>query len=334
VCGAPVSLVASRELQRPRSVRRAGFPVAAIAAIIIVLLVVAALVVLFFPFQPVRFSQSNEASAVNVGRLNLLFNSDIANVNIVLRDLPGNQLAASNVTATGFRGIFGDDKPLALSFDENTNSSALTWLVTVARAGGWSAVSPLSVVCDLYIDPSVNLSVSVTTGTGSIILNADREATFERLALQTTTGGVEASVTQAVTISGPLSLQTTTGSVQLSWDDVAVSADIPVSVKTTTGSANVNITQTRQLGGNVTLNAQVVTGGVNFAMKIQNSVGATISASTTLGGIDVQEDGFSGNQAPLQSSNYPAASNFYVTLQGTTGGINIDAIYELGGVRS
>jgi hypothetical protein len=299
-----------------------------------VLLVVAVLVVAFFPFQTVSFNQSNEASAVNVDSLNLLFDSDIANVNVILKDLPGNQLAATNVTATGFRGIFGGDKPLALIFDENTNSSTLTWIVTVARVGGWSAVSPLNVTCDLYIDPSVNLSVSVMTSTGSIIMHANREATFERVALQATTGRVEASVTQAVTVSGPFSLQTTTGSVQLSWDNAAVSADIPVSARTTTGSAGVNITQTRQLGGNVTLSAQAVTGSVTLAMKIQNNVGANISASTALGGVNVQQEGFSGNPASLRSSNYPAISNFDVTLQVTTGGVNIDTIYDLGGVRS
>ena len=334
VCGAPVTPIASRELQRSRPVQRAGFPIAAIAAIIIVLLVVSVLVVAFFPFQPVSFSQSNEASAVNVDRLNLIFNSDTANINVVLKDLPGNQLAATNVTATGFRGIFGEDRPLALSFDENTNYSTLTWLVNVARAGGWSAVSPLNVVCDLYIDPSVDLLVSITTDTGSIFLNADKEAAFERLALRATTGSVEASFTQTVNISGPVSLQTTTGSVEFSWNDAAVSANVPVTVKTTTGSTSVNITQNRQLGGNVTLNAQAVTGSVYLTMEIQNDVGAVISANTALGGVNVQEQGFSGDQSPLQSSNYPATNNFDVALQATTGGINIDAIYEVGGVRS
>ncbi len=307
---------------------------AAVVAIVIVVLVVAALAVAFVPFQPVSFSQSNEASAANVNRLNLLFNSDVANVNVILRDLPGNQRAATNVTATGFRGIFGSDKPLALSYNENTNASTLTWIVSVARAGGWSVVSPLNVVCDLYVDPSVSFSVSVATGTGSIALNAEREATFDRLFLQANTGSVEANISQSVTLSGPLTVQTTTGRVQLYWNGAEVSSNIPVNVKTTTGSAGVNITQPRQLGGNVTLSAQTVTGSVNLAMNIQGNVGARISASTTFGGINVGEQGFSGEQTPIQSSNYPATDNFDVALQATTGSVNIDAVYELGGVRS
>ncbi len=333
VCGAPVSPVATQAAQ-PLPQQRAGFPLAVIAVIIIVVLIVAALAVLIFPFTPVNFSQSNEAAAANVNRLNLLFSSDVANINVILKDLPGNQRAATNVTATGFRGIFGSDTPLALSFDENTNFSTLTWVVTVNRAEGWSAVSALDVNCDLYIDPSVRLSVSVTTDTGSVTMNADREATFERLSLQTTTGSVKAEVAQNVAISGPFSLQTTTGSVQFSWNGAAVSGNIPLNLKTTTGSVDANITQARQLGGNVTLNAQAVTGSVSLSMNIQNGVGSRISASTTLGGVNIQQQGFSGNQAPLQSSNYPAENNFDVGLQTTTGGININAVYELGGVRS
>lgn len=334
VCGAPVSSIQSHEIQRPRPVQRTVFPRAAIAAIIIVVLIVAVLAVAFVPFQPVSFSQSNEANAANVDRLILLFNSDVAQVNVILKDLPGSQRAATNVTASGFRGVFRGDRPLALSFNENTNSSTLTWIVSMTRAGDWSVVNPLNVVCDLYVDPSVRLSISVTTGTGSISMNADREATFERLSLQASTGSVEATIGQSVTFSSPISIQTTTGNAQFSWNGAAISGNIPINVKTTTGSAGVNITQTRQLGGNVTLNAQAVTGSVNLSMNIQGNVGARISASTTLGGVNVGEQGFSGDQVPIQSSNYPGANNFDVTLQATTGGVNIDAVYELGGVRS
>src|SRR4030042_3238479 len=139
---------------------------------------------------------------------------------------------------------------------------------------------------------------------------------------------------EGLVISGGFSIQTTTGSVRLQWDEAQISRSIPVNVMTTTGSAEVNITQSRQLAGNVTLNAQTTTGGVNFAMNIQNDVGARIAASTTLGGINVKQSGFTGNQAPLQSNNYPSGSNFIVTLSAATGGIDINAAYELGGIRS
>jgi hypothetical protein len=96
----------------------------------------------------------------------------------------------------------------------------------------------------------------------------------------------------------------------------------------------VNIAQSGQLGGNVTLNAETTTGGVNLAMNIKNDVGARISASTALGGIDINQQGFSGNQVPIQSTNYPAGNNFDVTLRATTGGVNINADYGVVGTRS
>jgi hypothetical protein len=306
---------------------------AATVLIIVLVVVVAAVVVAFIPIQPVNFNQLDEASAANVDSLRLTVNADIASVNVMLRDLPGNQRAAVDVSATGWRGIFGTDRPLSLSFDENTQGSTLVYVVSVSRAVGWP-IFTLNATCDVYVDPSVSLVVTVSTSTGAITMNADREATFERLVLHATTGSVVANVKEDTVIAGDFSLETTTGSVQLLWDEVNVTGNIPVNVKTTTGSVDVNITQTRQLGGNVTLDAEATTGGVNLAMNIQGDVAAKISASTSLGGIDVNQQGFLGNTTPLQSSNYPSGGNFDVTLKTSLGGININAVYELGGTRS
>jgi hypothetical protein len=307
---------------------------AGIVLIAILIIAVIGIVVAFAPFYPVSFSQSNEASAGNVDTLRLVVNGDVANVNIIMKNLPGNQRAAVNVSATGGRGIFGTDQPLALGFNEDTSNSTLTYSVNVSRAEGWMIFNTLNVTCDVFIDPSVKLDITVRTATGSITMKADRDATLQSLDLQATTGSVDATVKGGIVISGDFSLQTTTGSVGLQWDEAKISQSIAVNVLTTTGSAEVNITQSKQLAGNVTLNAQTTTGGVNFAMNIQNDVGARISASTTLGGVKLQQSGFTGNQASLQSNNYPSGSNFNVTLSDTTGGIDINASYELGGTRS
>lgn len=310
------------------------FPLAATVLIILLVLVLVAVVVAFLPYQKVSFNQSNEASAGNVDSLRLIVGADTASVNVILRDLPGNQRAMTNISATGWRGIFGTDRPLALAFNETTNNSTLTYSVSVSRAEGWSILNRLDVVCEVYVDPSVNLDIVVRTNTGTITMNADKDATFQHLRLQTTTGDVVAKLRDGTVISGDCSFETTTGSVQLSWDNAQVTRSIPVNLRTTTGSVEVNIKQTRQLAGNVTLNAEATTGGVNLAMDIRNDMGARISANTILGGINVEQQGFSGNEAPLQSSSYPAGSNFDVTLRATTGGIDINAVYQLGGTRS
>jgi hypothetical protein len=305
----------------------------AIVAIIVAVLVVAAFVVALVPFQPVSFSQSNETSARDVSTFRLILNSDTAAVNIIEKELPGNQRAAANISATGWRGIFGTDNPLALSFSEDTNASTLTWLVTVSRAGGWSAISTLNVVCNVYVDPSLPLEIRVHTETGAITLSSDK-ATFQDLVLQANTGSVVASLRNGTIIDGSVLVQANTGSVQFGWDNLRVTQNVPVNVRASTGSVEVNVIQTRQMQGNVTLNAETSTGGVNLNVDIQNGVGARISATSSLGGIDVQQNGFTGDDAPLQSDNYPTASNFDVTLHTSLGGININANYELGGTRT
>jgi len=90
----------------------------------------------------------------------------------------------------------------------------------------------------------------------------------------------------------------------------------------------VNVTQNKKLSGNVTMNAETTTGEVNFAIVIHDDVGTTIESHTSVGGISVEQGGFSGNQSLLQSTNYPAGSNFLVKLATTTGGIRIDASYN------
>ena len=157
---------------------------------------------------------------------------------------------------------------------------------------------------------------------------------FQGVHVETNTGSVEARLTEGVVIGGSFSLQTATGSVQLLWAEAGVSGNVPVNLTTNTGSVDINITQTRSLTGNVTLNAETSTGGVSFRMDIRNDVGAKISASTVIGGVNVEQQGFLGNASPLQSSNYPAGSNFLINLGTNTGGIDINAVYELGGVRS
>jgi len=305
-----------------------------IVLIAILVISVVGIVIAFAPFHSISFSQSNEATAGNVDTLNLVVEADVANVNVTMKDLPGNQRAAVNVTATGWRGIFGTDQPVTLGFTENTSNSTLTYSLNISRSERWTIFNTLNVNCDVFVDPSAKLDIAVHTITGSITMNANTDTTIQNLDLRTNTGSAEAILNGSVILSGDFSIQTTTGSVRLQWDEAKVMQSIPVNVMTTTGSAEVNITQTRQFVGNVTLTAQTTTGGVNFAMHIQNDIGAKISAGTTIGGVNVQQSGFDGDQSPIQSDNYPSGNNFIVLLSATTGGIDINAVYDLGGTRS
>src|SRR4030066_190241 len=169
-------------------------------------------------------------------------------------------LAAINVSATGKKGIFGSDQPLALAFKENTSGSTLTYSVNVSRAEGWPVYNTLDVGCDVYLDPSINLDITIRTETGSITMNAfNGNVTLQKLNLQTTTGSVQASLEKGVVIAGDISLQTTTGSAQLIWDEVEISRSINVNVMTTTGSTEANIDKRRPPAAGVPLTAPTPT---------------------------------------------------------------------------
>lgn len=342
VCGTPVNanvsyVTATAPALAPvggsRSVRMSRFWLPIIVGIIVIVLVLASLVVAFAPYQEVTFNRSNQASAANIDAFRLDLNADIANVNVMLRDLPGNQRAVINTTATGQHGIFGSDQPLALSFDEKATDS-LIWKVNISRAGDWPIFDPLQVACDVYIDPAVILAIEVTTSTGSITLNADNEAHFQSIQLRANTGSIQANINSNVNISGAFLVQATTGSVQIIWDNPEVSLQTPVSISASTGSVDVNVTQTKPMNGNLTFTAIASTGSVNFAINIQNEIAARISAKTMLGSTSVKQQGFSGNQTPIQSNNYPTKNNIDVFLTTSLGSISIDANYEIGGTRS
>jgi hypothetical protein len=100
-----------------------------------------------------------------------------------------------------------------------------------------------------------------------------------------------------------------------------------VRMKVTTGGTDVNVNQTTPLFGNVALNAEATTGGISLSMKIMDGVAAKIDSSSSVGGIDANVNGFSGNRTPLQSFNYPLVHNFNVELGTTTGRISVNADY-------
>jgi hypothetical protein len=325
VCGTPVVPVAATRPTAPT--RRRPFYILPVAILIAVLLSAIVIGALFFlPFYPVHFNQANQVPEADVDNLLVDFQADVAQVNIFFKNLPGNMVML-NVTADGNVGIFDDpNRAINVTFNHQTANNSVIVIANISRATRWPLLYNLNVNCDVYIDPSANLSLYVRSSVGDIVMNADANMTLQELDLETTTGSVDVSLAKGVIIRGIASLKTTTGSVQFQMDEADVSGNISVNLQSTTGSVNTDVTE-NQLSGNVTVNAETTTGGVNLAMVINDDVGARIGSRTVVGGISVEQQGFSGNQSLLQSSNYPAGNNFLVNLRTTTGGININAAY-------
>jgi hypothetical protein len=324
VCGTPVAAVTVPAM--PRRGRPFLLPVIILMAILVTAVVVSVLV--FLPVYAVHFDQTNQVAKAGVDNLILDFQADVARVNVFFKNLP-DKMVVLNVTADGYVGIFDDpNRVISVTFNHLTTNNTEIVTSRVSRAIAWPLSYNLNVICDVYIDPSANLSLTFHSDIGQIVLNADAATTIQTLELETTTGSIEASLSQGVVIAGIVSAKTTTGSVTFNWDQADAEGNVSVNLQSTTGSVNVNVAEDQKLAGNVTVDARTTTGGVNLSMIINDDVGARIESYTDFGVINVDVQHFSGNQSSLQSSNYPAGSNFLANLRTSTGGIHISAIYE------
>ena len=335
ICGTPVGPPVA-EPERRRKERR---PIRILAIVLIAIIVIAAVVaaIAFLPLRTVGpvTRRMSVPSKSGVNTLNLDLRADVAGVNIAFENLTGEWQSPSiilNASATARVGVFVSPNFLERFmpvWHDTTVGNVLTVKVRQdVDTVDWPRYSSLKVTFDIRIDPSMNTSLNVKTSTGGIVLDTQAGVVLNSLSLEATTGGVEANLVEDVVVAGDVSATTTTGGVEFFWDNMVVTKDVLVNVETTTGGVDVDVTQDEELLGNVTLKAEATTGGVDFAIDIRGDVGAKIESSVTTGGIDTDRQvGFSGPEALLQSSNYPAGSNFDVNLETTTGGIDIDAKY-------
>ena len=329
VCGTPVAPVASVVNTQPTAPTRRRpvyfLPVTILVAVLLTALFISAL--FFLPINPVRFNQTNEVPKSNVNNLFLQLQTDVANVNIFSQNLPGN-MAVLNVTATGNVGLLDDpNQAVNVTFSHQTTTNSEVLLAKVSRTTIWQISYSLKVNCDVYIDPSANLTLHINSDVGNVVMDAGTGASLQILDLQTETGNIDCTLSKGVIIAGGISLRTATGSVQFRMDEEDVINGAYVNLQSTTGSVNLDLTASQRLSSNVTVNARTTTGTVNLFMVIEHDVGAKIESETDTGGIRVDVKSFSGNQSPLQSNNYPATSNFLVNLRTKTGEININAAY-------
>ncbi len=334
VCGASVGEASVRTSLPPSTSRRKGWsPVYTIAVVLVGILVLGTIVsvFVFLPVQPVNFSQSKQVLAESgVRAVDLNLTADVSDFNVTFADLNG-RVMTLNVTATGGVGALAPSDPINVTVTHSRSGHTVRIDARIERNGVWWPVfGGLNVVCNVQIERYLNVTLNVGTGTGRVVLAASSGVVLDSLNLNTATGGVEASLGQGVIVKGNVTLQSTTGSANLNWDDVEVTSDVSVAVKTTTGGVGVDVLEDSSMHGNVTLLAETVTGGVDFSVRVQDDVGAIVNSSTTVGSVNTNLTRFSGITSPLQSENYPAASNFIVTLRSTVGGITVNAIYEPG----
>jgi hypothetical protein len=302
--------------------------------ILIAILVVAFFfsVFAFLPLQSVNFNQSYSAATVpGVDAINLNFQADVANVNVIPTDLT-NQLVSMDVSASGSMGVFGSsNQPVKVTFTNQTVGNTMTVTPKVSMTNAWPFSFNLKVTCNIYVERSVAMNISAQTTVGKITLKPAVDIVpqeFRNINLKSTTGNIEANLTDLFSLNGDISISTTAGSTQFNWDTAHVFRNTAVNLASTTGSIMASITQNGDIGGNVSIATATTTGSVNLDMNLRGDVGTQITSHTTTGSISVNVQNFNGNKSPIYSSNYPANSNFIINQGTTTGSIHITAAYQ------
>jgi hypothetical protein len=327
VCGAPVEVAPAEAISHTPLARRRSLATFVFVGLLVGIVLLASFVFLFFaPVKVVNFSQSVSApNRTGVSALTLVFDADTADVTVLPYLNYG--LVAVNVTASGSVGVFGDaQNPVQVSLTEHMAGSTLEVTSRVSMRD--RSFNTLHVECRVHVDPTVPLNLTVRTITGTVHLSKTGPATFDALTLQSTTGSAVAYMHRGAVVRGDVSVLTTTGTSQIQWENAKVDRNISVRVATTTGSANAFVTEEGQLGGNVTMSLTTTTGSTNLNMRLYDEVGARVTSQVGTGDIHVTAQNFNGNKSPIQSSNYPAKSNFLVDQKTNTGDISITTIYD------
>ncbi len=296
-------------------------------AIILVTILIAGVIVaavLAAPFSNINVNESYKDNHADVNQLNLNFQADTAQVNVITQDINNYNILIA-VQAEGSTGLFGNNNnPIAVTFDNQTANGVLTVTSTVKET---TALPRLRLVCNIYVNPALQLNLNVTSKTGQVSLTADKLATFQSLNLQTTTGEVQANI-QNATIAGNITLRAQTGSIYYRMYQTNIQGNNSLTLDTTTGTIGVEITQTKTLQGNLDVKTQTDLGSINLDLTIDGNIGAQIASKTNLGNIHVNQNNFSGEDSLIKSDNYPAQHNITVDNTTNLGSININASYE------
>jgi hypothetical protein len=258
--------------------------------------------------------------------LNLNFQADIAQVNIMAQNATGDNIVIYT-SASGSTGTFGGSNiPVQISFSNQTVGNTLTVNSKVSTSGNFGTAA--KVTCDIYLNPDLFLNVNVTTDTGQINLNETQQATFQSLTLKSTTGEVKTDLQNGTTIAGEMSIKSTTGTVTFTMNQTKVVGNHMFNVQTTTGNLDMQFEENQAFGENLQVNASSNTGEIDLSVNLNNDAGAKIQPQTDAGQINTNLNNFSDNNSLIESYNYPAQTNFLISLQTNVGSININAAYE------
>ena len=308
--------------------RQANKATFSVYALVLIAIVTAAAVVggvLLLPLQNVNFNQVNTIDQAGIKTINLSLQADVASVTVETSSSQTLQIVTS---VNGSVGVFGSKNPIQVSFNNETVGDTLIVTAKETASPQSFVANSLKVNCNVYLAPSSEVNLNITTETGSIDVSPSGSLTFDSLNLKAATGEVQATMQGNVTIAGDMSLQSTTGATSLQVTQANIEGNRSFNMQTTTGDAELRIFENQTLDGDSKINVVTNTGVVDTTLYIDNTIGAAINSQTQSGQINTNLNGFSGIKSPLESYSYPSSGNLLLNLKTNTGNININASYQ------
>ncbi len=299
------------------------------AIVLIAILVVGVVVAALFAasYATVNINQSYQDNTVGINKLNLNVQTEALKVNVFTQKVSNNNflITLDGTASKGINSGSGSGSPIQVEFNNDTVAGdELTMTMKITQS---NVFSRYNVKCDIYVNPDVIRNLNVTSQAGQVSFTADKPVTFESLSLQSQAGAVQANL-ENMTVAGNVTLRTQAGSIDFRMNEAKVEGNNTVTLQTNAGSVTMDITETKALQGNLMVNAVTDLGSVNVGLVVDDGVGAKIVSQTNLGSVHVDVQHFSGNQSPIQSDNYPAASNIEIYSKTNLGSININANYQ------
>jgi hypothetical protein len=298
---------------------------ALVVVVAVIIVVISAIVlVLVVPIKPVDMHQYREVPTESgIENLDLNLVGNIGTIDVTFDNLVDKSLTVE-VWVNGVVNILNDPGDYNFSLEYVFSGDTLDVDVSLEPTGIFSGISFLQIECEVVISDQLKTDLDIMTNTGSVTVNTIQHVNLTRMQLSTNTGSVEAYLNSGTTLWDDIEMSTNTGSVYLQWEDIILVQNTSATLTTNTGRVSLEGRQAEILGFDLEVSSTTQTGGVSTHIDITGNVSAEIDWSVVTGGTEIhQQIGFSHDGNHMQSYNFPTEGNISISMETTTGGVDI-----------
>jgi hypothetical protein len=237
-----------------------------------------------------------------VNTLALDVSDEAGHVTVQFASNPG-YLVRAEVTHLG--GLFSSHYAGDVAVSNATVGGTLTFSVSAKGVSGLFFLGGHDIVVTVSRAVAVTMDLSSSTGAIDVVVPAG---------VVVTAAGISATVV--------------TGGVSITTTDAAFASGSAVHAGSQTGSVTLAVSQTTVYAGAVTVSGTSTTGTVTFTFDRAAGIAAQVTSAVTTGSVNPDTTKYAGTSNALlyapDLATYQAASmQFQVTLQSTTGSINL-----------